>query len=72
MVKQNFRHIFKLGNMAIPLNNLSPCSPRAHGCSPRQFKLLLHGDMIVSQGKKGLSCSVGQLKFLLPEDMIVP
>jgi hypothetical protein len=34
----------------------------------RSFSL---GDMIVSQGKKGLSCSLGYLKLLLPWDMIV-
>jgi len=28
--------------------------------------------MIVPKGKKGLSCSLGQLKLLLPRDMIVP
>jgi hypothetical protein len=28
-------------------------------------------DMIVPKGKKGWSCSLGQLKFLLPWDMIV-
>jgi len=28
--------------------------------------------MIVPQGKKGLSCSMGQLKLLLLRDMIVP
>jgi len=30
------------------------------------------GYMIVLQGKKGLSCSLGQLKLLLHGDMIVP
>jgi hypothetical protein len=28
--------------------------------------------MIVPQGKKGLNCSMGQLKLLLLGDMIVP
>jgi hypothetical protein len=72
MVKQNFGHICSLGNMAASLNNLSLCCPQAHDCSPMQFKLLLHGEMIIPQGKQGLSCSLGQLKLLLPGDMIVP
>jgi hypothetical protein len=35
-------------------------------------KLILFGDMIVFWKKKGLSCSMGQLKFLCPKEMIVP
>ncbi len=44
--------------MATLLNNLSPCSLRAYGCSSGQFKFLLLEDMIVPQGKKGLSYSL--------------
>jgi hypothetical protein len=47
----------KILNSFVPWGNLSSFSPR---------------DMIVPSGKKGLSCSSGQLKFLFLGDMIVP
>ncbi len=47
----------KISNTFVPYGKLSSFSPR---------------DMIVPQGKEGLSCSPKQLKPLLPRDMIVP
>jgi hypothetical protein len=36
------------------------------------FNFFPPGNMIVPQGKKGLSCSVRKFKLLLPKDMIIP
>jgi hypothetical protein len=55
MIKQNFTHI---------------CTPKDHGFSHGQLKLLLSEDMIVPLRKKGFFS--GQEKLLFLKDMIVP
>jgi hypothetical protein len=71
-IKQNFEHIFSPKEHGYSSKQLKPLLPSGTWMLPRQFKLLFLKDMIISQGKKDLSCSLRQLNLPFPKDMIIP